>query len=115
MEVVQATQEQQQQDIANGVARPLILGRYIVAHPKICHGKPTFRGTRIMVADVLEQVADGLDWESISESWGGKITKKRSEKGGSRTLYVRFVTARSRSSPDCAVCNRTYKFFSDRL
>ena len=26
-----------------------LLGRYIVADPKICHGKPTFRGTRIFV------------------------------------------------------------------
>jgi uncharacterized protein (DUF433 family) len=54
----------------------LILGRFIVADPKICHGKLTFRGTRIMVADVLEQVADGLDWESIVESWGGKVSKE---------------------------------------
>ena len=44
-----------------------IIGRYIVADPKICHGKPTFRGTRIMVADVLEQVVEGLAWESIIE------------------------------------------------
>lgn len=62
----------------NGKAttRPLILGRYIVADPRICHGKPTFRGTRIFVADVLEQVAEGMDWESISESWGGKVSKE---------------------------------------
>lgn len=33
------------------------LGRYIVADTEICHGKPTFAGTRILVADVLEQVA----------------------------------------------------------
>jgi uncharacterized protein (DUF433 family) len=26
------------------------------------------------VADVLEQVADGLDWETILEEWRGKIT-----------------------------------------
>lgn len=53
-----------------------ILGRYIVADPKICHGKPTFRGTRIMVADVLEQVADGMAWESIAESWGNNISRE---------------------------------------
>jgi uncharacterized protein (DUF433 family) len=44
------------------------LGRYIVADPEICHGKPTFRGTRIFVADVLEQVAEGLAWETIFPS-----------------------------------------------
>ena len=36
------------------------LGRYIVADPAISHGEPTFRGTRILVADVLEQVANGM-------------------------------------------------------
>ncbi len=50
-----------------------ILGRYIVADSRICHGKPTFRGTRIMVADVLEQVANGLAWETIIEQWRGSI------------------------------------------
>lgn len=48
-------------------SQPQILGRYIVIDPEICHGKPTFRSARIMVADVLEQVADGLAWETIIE------------------------------------------------
>jgi uncharacterized protein (DUF433 family) len=52
----------------------LQLGHYIVADPRICHGKPTFRGTRIFVADVLEQVAEGLAWETIVEEWHGSIT-----------------------------------------
>lgn len=37
--------------------RTKVLGRNIVADSAICHGKPTFCGTRILVADVLEQVA----------------------------------------------------------
>jgi uncharacterized protein (DUF433 family) len=49
-------------------------GRYIVTDPEICHGKPTFRGTRILVADVLEQVADGLAWETIIEEWRGSVS-----------------------------------------
>ena len=53
-----------------------IIGRYIVADPKICHGKPTFRGTRIMVSDVLEQVAEGMAWESIIEGWHNSISKE---------------------------------------
>lgn len=51
----------------------LWLGRYIVADSAICHGKPTFRGTRIMVADVLEMVASGMAWETIIEEWNGHI------------------------------------------
>ena len=38
------------------------LGRYVVVDSSICHGQPTFRGTRILVKDVLEQVAGGLTW-----------------------------------------------------
>jgi len=56
--------------------KPQLLGRYIVADPRICHGKPTFRGTRIMVSQVLEQVALGMDWESIAERWEGSIAKE---------------------------------------
>jgi uncharacterized protein (DUF433 family) len=52
------------------------LGRYVVVDPKICHGQPTFRGTRILVSDVLEQVADGIAWETIVEQWRGAIDKK---------------------------------------
>ena len=51
-----------------------LIGQYIVTDPEICHGKPTFRGTRILVADVLEQVADGLAWETIIEEWRGSIS-----------------------------------------
>lgn len=52
------------------------LGRYIVANPDICHGEPTFRDTRILVADVLEQIANGMDWEAIIEEWRGKLTRE---------------------------------------
>ncbi len=41
------------------------IGRYIVSDPSVCHGEPTFRGTRILVADVLDQVARGTAWETI--------------------------------------------------
>lgn len=30
------------------------INQHIVANPQICHGKPTFRGTRVMVWQVLE-------------------------------------------------------------
>jgi uncharacterized protein (DUF433 family) len=50
-----------------------MIGRFIVADPEICHGKPTFRGTRILVADVLEQVASGVAWETIVAEWRGAV------------------------------------------
>jgi len=33
----------------NGSNQRTELGRFIVADPKICQGKPAFKGTRIMV------------------------------------------------------------------
>ncbi|MCX7839315.1 MAG: DUF433 domain-containing protein [Anaerolineae bacterium] len=56
--------------------KPQMLGRYIVTDPKICHGKPIFRGTRIFVSDVLEMVAAGMAWETIIEQWHNSITKE---------------------------------------
>ena len=50
-----------------------MIGRYVVVDPEICHGAPTFRGTRILVADILEQVAAGLAWETIVEEWRGDV------------------------------------------
>lgn len=51
-----------------------LIGRFVVADPAICHGQPTFRGTRILVSDVLEQVAAGLAWEAIVEEWRGNVS-----------------------------------------
>lgn len=51
-----------------------MIGRYIVADPAICHGEQTFRGTRILVADVMEQVAAGIAWETIMEEWRGNLS-----------------------------------------
>ncbi|HVC95140.1 MAG TPA: DUF433 domain-containing protein [Pirellulales bacterium] len=42
--------------------------------PTICHGRPTFRGTRIFVSDVLDDVSRGMAWEAIVERWRGTIT-----------------------------------------
>jgi len=52
-----------------------LIGGYIVTDPHICHGKPTFRGTRIMVSQVLEQVASGMAWDTIVDEWRGSIPK----------------------------------------
>jgi uncharacterized protein (DUF433 family) len=48
--------------------------QYIASDPAICHDKPTFRGTRIMVADVLEQVESGMAYEAIIEEWRYAVT-----------------------------------------
>jgi uncharacterized protein (DUF433 family) len=55
--------------------RRKLLGRHIIADPEICHGKPTFLGTRIMVVQVLKQVAKGMPWDTITAEWRGAVTK----------------------------------------
>ncbi|MFN3491950.1 MAG: DUF433 domain-containing protein [Anaerolineales bacterium] len=52
------------------------MGRFIVTDSEICHGKPTFRGTRVLVSDVLEQVASGMAWETIIEEWNNNVSKE---------------------------------------
>ena len=37
----------------------------ITINPDICHGKPTIRGMRIMVSDILEMLAGGMTREEI--------------------------------------------------
>ncbi len=47
----------------------VIINRYIVADPRICHGKPTFAGHRIMVWQVLELLAGGETPEDIRKAY----------------------------------------------
>jgi len=58
----------------NGHRRRVELGRHIVADSKICGGQPTFKGTRIMVWLVLEQIEEGLSWDEIAREWDGRVS-----------------------------------------
>jgi uncharacterized protein (DUF433 family) len=44
-------------------------GKYIVSDPKICGGEWTFKGTRILVQDVLQMIAKGWAWERIATAY----------------------------------------------
>ncbi|MBN1626846.1 MAG: DUF433 domain-containing protein [Deltaproteobacteria bacterium] len=33
--------------------------------PRVCNGMPVIRGTRIPVAIILEQIADGESWDTL--------------------------------------------------
>jgi uncharacterized protein (DUF433 family) len=37
----------------------------IELNPRVCNGKPVIRGTRIPVAVILEQIAEGESWENL--------------------------------------------------
>ena len=49
--------------------RRVILNAHVVADHEICHGKPTFKGTRIMVWQVLEMLAAGESMKEILEDF----------------------------------------------
>ena len=42
---------------------------YISVDPEVCHGKPCFKGTRIMVSTVLEFLEDGAGLAEIREGY----------------------------------------------
>ena len=58
------------------IKEPPAPGHFIVSDPSVCHGQPTFRGTRILVADVLDQVVSGMSWETIVEEWRGRVPRE---------------------------------------
>ena len=41
----------------------------ITTDPKVCHGNPCIRGTRIMVSVVLDNLSDGLTAAEIVEEY----------------------------------------------
>lgn len=51
------------------------LGEHVVADPSICNGVPTFKGTRIMVWQVLDALGRGESWDDIVKAWAGRVTK----------------------------------------
>lgn len=52
----------------------VIINKYIVADPKICHGKPTFKGSRVMVWQVLEMLKTGATAKEIISAFPSLTT-----------------------------------------
>jgi uncharacterized protein (DUF433 family) len=57
-----------------GKPRRVELGQYIVADPEICHGKATFKGTRIMVWQLFEHLALGEPLEEFPRHFPGRVS-----------------------------------------
>ena len=47
------------------------VSRYIVMDSEVCHGKPVFKGTRVLVSDILELLASGVSVEEVVEEYPG--------------------------------------------
>ena len=46
-----------------------LIEQYIAVDPNICHGKPCFKGTRIMVYLILEMLEAGATVEEIRDAY----------------------------------------------
>lgn len=56
------------------------IAKYITVDPRVCHGKPCFKGTRIMVYLVLELLEAGVPIkEIIGANYYPQLTKKHIE------------------------------------
>ncbi|MBI3756513.1 MAG: DUF433 domain-containing protein [Deltaproteobacteria bacterium] len=51
------------------------LGKYIVAAPGVCGGRPTFKCTRIEVEVVLDLLATGESMEQLVENFRGRVPR----------------------------------------
>jgi len=47
----------------------LEISKHIVTDSEICHGKPTFKGTRVMVWQILEMLEGGMSVKEILEEF----------------------------------------------
>ncbi len=52
------------------------INKYIVADTEICGGVPTFKGTRIMVWQILEMLEGGMPVKEILTAFSTPLTKE---------------------------------------
>jgi len=52
------------------------INKYVIADTEICHGQPTFKGTRIMVQQVIELLGAGVTIEEIITDYFPQLTKE---------------------------------------
>ncbi len=50
------------------------LGKYIIADTGICHGKPTFKGSRVMVWQVIAGLQRGETVDELCDAWPQAVT-----------------------------------------
>lgn len=49
--------------------QPTYVGNHLVVDPRVCHGKMTFRGTRVPVETILHYLATGHTFAYLHQSW----------------------------------------------
>ena len=46
-----------------------MMNERVVIHPRICHGKPVIRETRMTVAQVVGSLAGGMSFEEVEREY----------------------------------------------
>jgi uncharacterized protein (DUF433 family) len=64
------------EEIGDQVYEYYPLGKYVVSAPGVCRGRPTFKGTRIEVAGVLDWLAAGNSLEKMLAGYKGRVTRE---------------------------------------
>jgi uncharacterized protein (DUF433 family) len=49
--------------------KPVLVGKFLTADPRVCHGELTFRGTRVPVETILLYLAEGYSLTYLRKSW----------------------------------------------
>ena len=52
------------------------INEYIIADSEVCDGKPIFKGTRVMVWQVLELLGEGISIDEIRRDYFPQIGKE---------------------------------------
>ena len=52
------------------------INNYIMVDPEICNGKPTFKGTRIMVSTILELLGAGVGIDEIIKNYYPQLSRE---------------------------------------
>jgi uncharacterized protein (DUF433 family) len=55
--------------IQEGFMEPREIGEHLVIDPRVCHGKMTFKGTRVPVETILNRLATGRTFEELLTDW----------------------------------------------
>jgi hypothetical protein len=91
------------------------INEYIVADSEICHGKPTFKGTRIMLHTILEMLEGGADFKEILEKETLGSQKIVGEKIEGRYQEVRKEIENYRSTELLRVREDIYKIVENAI
>ena len=78
-------------------------GEYIVSDPEICGGDLTFKGTRVLVKDVLYYFAEGKSWDWIVRDYRRSISRDGIAEAVSLAARALVADRRGQANTRCLV------------